>query len=468
MRTNLSFAGPRLSRAALLLSLAFIAAPACDDDDLPPLTDAGLDAASDGASDLLSDQTSDGSSDGGTDDGADSQGDEAGGDGGDGGLGGGFLPAPAGVIVLSSDRTSTSIGLTGRGGRSIVKDQCLHSGSVSPRLSAALSGDVVLPTDVQPKNEVVAIDRKNGTLTWVAPANCEVLRQMNTGAGFASNPYDLIAVPGGKGYIPRYNLNPGNPAEGSDILIIDTATAQALGRIDLLPSVTATMPPAKALLPFPTRGLLIGDKVYVALNHFSTDYSTSGIGRLVVIDTKTDAVVETIDLPGLKNCGVLTPVGAPGTQAFVVGCSGVFSDGPAQINSAGVASVDVSVSPAVVNVLPSTPFGRPVSGFNIAAMNEALVATVVAGEFGMAPFDAVWTFDIAGFQPMKLYEADSSFTLAVGVDPGHRLLYVLDAAQSEPLVHLFQVHENGDPTIEIASFVSSPATGLPPRQFALY
>ncbi|HEY0706931.1 MAG TPA: hypothetical protein VGG33_09045 [Polyangia bacterium] len=451
-------------RSALLLGVVLFAATgtACDDDVGPDFSDAGANA--DGGADTRSDATA--AEGGAADVGADAATDVSESDGAVDGVG--FLPAPAGLVVLSSDRMSTSIGLAALNGTSIVKDRCLHSGSVSPRLSAALSGDVVLPTEHQPNHEIVAIDRKNGTLTWVDPANCEVLRQMNTGAGFASNPYDLIAAPGGKGYVPRYNLNPGNPAEGSDVLVIDTTTAQVTGRIDLRPHVTATVPPAKALLPFPSRGVLVGDKIYLALNHFSADYMVSGVGRLVVIDTKTDSVVETIDLTGLKNCGVVTPVFAPGGQSFVVGCSGPFSDGPAQIDSAGVAWVDVSKTPAEVNVIPSKPFGRPVSGFDVAGINGDFLATVVPGEFGMAPFDSVWTFERGGLEVNKLYEADSSFVLALGIDPWRRRLYVLDAAKSEPLVHVFAVPLSNDPPLEIASFPASPATGLPPRQFGFY
>jgi hypothetical protein len=457
-------------RAKTLVAFAFALTltglGGCDDDDGPPPSPARNDGAADTLppADVASSDTADASAP-----------DGASGDVGDAAGDAGTDTAPAatsGVIILSSDRTSSSISLAAPDGTGIIKDHCLHSGSVSPLLSAALSGDVVLPTSAQPSHEIVLLDRKNGTVTWAAPDTCAVLRQVNAGASasgtFSSNPYDLIGV-GDKGYVTRYNTNPGNAAEGSDVLVIDTKTGAALGRIDLRASASPSTPPAMPLLPGPTRGVLLDDKVYIALNNLSADYSTAGVGRLAVIDPVTDTVAGTIDLPGLKNCGVvdLTAADATGKRGIVVGCSGSFSDGPAQIDASGIAWVDVSVTPATVTVVKAAPFARPVSGFDAVALSPAFGATVVPGEFGMPPNDAVFAFDFTGGAPRKIYDADASFSLATGLDHQHALLYVLDASKTMPrvLVYAAPVAAGAAPA---HTFVANPRGGLPPRQLGFY
>ena len=376
--------------------------------------------------------------------------------------------ASAGIAILSGDRKSTALSLLALDGTSLAMDQCFHSGSQAPQLSAALSGDVVLPSAPQPNNEIALIDRKNGTITWLSPATCAVLRQMNVGPGFASNPFDLVGgLPGGKGYVARYNTDPGNPAIGSDLLIISTDKAAATGRIDLRAYAPAVTPPSSPLLPDPTRFATAAGKVYVLLNNLSADYNAAGIGRLVTIDPATDAVVGTIDLPGLQNCGALQALAGATGDVLVVGCAGPFSAGPAQIDSAGVAWIDLAQSPPAVTVVKATAFGRPVSGFDVGVQDPALAFTVVSGDFGMPPSDAVWAFDFQGGAPRKIYESDSSFSLSLTLDRDRRRLFVLDAGMAAPRVHIFALPIGGAPA-EAAALVSNPTAGLPPRVLALY
>jgi hypothetical protein len=440
-------------KALPLLGLLGLLAPACDDTDPAPSPERS-DAGSDAAADLAASEA-----------GNTGEAGEAGSEVGASDVQPGTRTA--GLVILSSDRKSTSVSLAAVEGNGLVKDHCLHSGSASPKLSAALSGDVVLPSAAQPSHEIALVDRKNSTITWAAPDTCEVLRQLNVGTGFASNPYDLIGLPGNKGYVPRYDTNPGNPAEGSDVLIVDTALAVVTGRIDLRASAGPSAPPAMPLLPFPTRGVLVAGKVYLALNNFSADYSAAGPGRLVVIDPSTDAVTGTIELPGLKNCGVVDVAQGPAGPAVAVGCSGPFGDGPAQIDSAGIAWVDVTVSPPAVTVVKSTVFGRPVSGFDVAALDPSFGATVVPGDFAMPPGDAVFTFDFAGGPAHKLYEGDSSFSLAVALDHESKRLYVLDASKTSPRVQVFNlpITPGAAPSV---SYLSNPLAGLPPRQMGRY
>jgi hypothetical protein len=184
-------------------------------------------------------------------------------------------------------------------------------------------------------------------LTWVDRAACQVRRQLNAGSGWASNPHDLVGgLPEGKGYITRQGRNPARADEGNDVLVIDTARAEAKGRIDLRPWATPSETPGKTILPFPSRAVAIGDRVYVALNNLSEDYAAAGAGRVVAIDAARDTVVQAIELPGLKNCGTVEAVRlADGSDALAVSCGGPYSDGDKQIDSAGVAWVNLAKSP---------------------------------------------------------------------------------------------------------------------------
>ena len=374
-------------------------------------------------------------------------------------------PAPAGLAIVNSDRMTTSISLVALGGTSVATDKCIGSGSASAQLSAALSGDVVLPSQTQPGNELVVIDRKNGVLTWVDPATCQVRRQLNTGSGWASNPHDLVGgLPAGKGYVTRQGRNPAKADEGNDVLVIDTARGEAKGRIDLGPWATPSDTPGKTILPFPSRAVAVGERVYVALNNLSETYDAAGAGRVVAIDPAQDRVVQAIELPGLKNCGTVEAVHlADGSDALAVSCGGPYSDGPKQIDSAGVAWVNLARSPPEVTIVRAAGFGAPVSSFDLVVLEPRSAFTVVNGD-GMMTNDAVWGFDFtaAGGTPRKLFDGGSSYVLAIAGDTARGTLYVLDAAKAMPLVHVLKADGS-----KIASFASSSG-GLPPRMLALY
>jgi hypothetical protein len=387
-------------------------------------------------------------------------------DAGDGGAGDGGAaatgrPAPIGVAIVNSDRMTTTISLVALAGTSVATDKCIGSGSASAQLSAALSGDVVLPSQTQPGNELVVLDRKNGVLTWVDPASCQVRRQLNAGTGWASNPHDLVGgLPGGKGYVTRQGRNPAKADEGHDVLIIDTASASPRGRIDLRPWSTPSDTPGKTISPFPSRAVAVGDRVYVALNNLSEAYDAAGAGRVVAIDPARDEVVQAIELPGLKNCGTVEAVGNDG---LAVSCGGPYSDGPGQIDSAGVAWVNLAKSPPEVTIVRSAGFGAPLSSFDLVVLEPKSAFTVINGD-GMMTNDAVWGFDLtaAGGAPRKLHSGGSSYVLAIAGDPGRGLLYVLDANKAMPQVHVLKADGS-----KVGSF-SSSSSGLPPRALSLY
>ncbi len=213
----------------------------------------------------------------------------------------------SGIAILSSNSTLTTLSIADRDGLAIVRDGCVHSGSADVQLVKPLSGDVAFPSAPQSGGEVVLLDRGNGTITWVNGSTCAVLRQLSVG-GFHPRPTDLIAgLPGGKTYVIRSNMNPTDPGEGGDVLIIDSQTQAVRGRIDLRAHASLTNAPQAPLLPMPQRALVAKGKVFVVLGNSSADGQTGGVGRIVAIDPMTDTVTSAVDVSGLKGCSTIAP-----------------------------------------------------------------------------------------------------------------------------------------------------------------
>jgi hypothetical protein len=359
---------------------------------------------------------------------------------------------PAGIAVIGSDYKSTSVPLADPTTGVITRDGCLTSGSMPPGLTAALSGDVVLPSQPQPGHELVLIDRTNATLTWVDPRSCTVVRQLNVGEGTATNPHDVVAVSAHKAYVTRYA-----PAT-SDLLIIDPTAATITGHIDLA-SYSSQPDAAKAIHPMPDRALLVGGRVYLSLNELSDDFMAGGPARLLVVDPASDKVVDTVDLPTLQNCGSLAAL--ENAHALAVTCSGVFGDS-AQLETSGVAWIDLTAAPPAPSVVPAAPFGAPLSNGHLAVLADDLAFTVVPGSFMPARPDALWAFDFKGGAPRKVLDGSGAFTLSSLIaDVAAKKLFIGDAAdQGARILVIDAVTSTVESTVEV--------TGLPPRALAFY
>jgi hypothetical protein len=371
-------------------------------------------------------------------------------------------PAATGLAVINSDYRSASLSLVDPVMRTVRKDGCISSGTATPRLSMALSGDVTLPSQPQPGNFVVLVDRGNATLTWVDPGSCNVVSQMSVSGGFKSNPHDVLVLTATKGYVTRYGT--AMSGEGSDIAIINPTAGTITGRIDL--KGQATMGPAgKTILPGPDRMVLVDGKVYVVLNNLTAAYDAAGAGRVVVIDPATDMVTGNIDLPTLKNCGAVTV--APGTKSLVVGCSGPYSDGAKQIDSSGVASIDLTTTPPMVKVLPGALFTKPVS--SVAMVSGTRGYTVVQGHSMPAPAvpDALWTFDLAAGTAGSVFNGFEPFSLG-GLSTGlvANRVYLSDGYKSGPRFRLFDV--SNPMAANLIASIPSTTAGLPPRSAATH
>jgi hypothetical protein len=379
----------------------------------------------------------------------------------------------AGLAVLSSDfNMSTTISLIDPETRALVRDDCLSSGSVTPTLSLALTGDVTLPTRPQPRNELAVIDRGNAAIIWLDPVTCAVKRQLSVSTGFKSNPHDLVAVNAEKAYVTRYATNPAPGASandaGDDLLIIDPSGAKIVGRIDLGPYAAPVE--GKEILAQPDRAILAEGKLYVSLASQDPGFSAAGEGRLAVIDVATDQVTGTVSLPGMKGCSAMDYLAS--AKTLVVACGGSFSDAD-QTAASGIVLVDLAASPAAVKTTlrAADLGGQPVNFSFVVAPSQGVIW---AGMLGQADFttgmtivrDALVQVDPSTGAVTKLFESDA-FQLG-RVAGSSNLLLVPEGSSTAPRVHAFGAGAAAANPTKLHDFDANPAGGLPPREIAWY
>lgn len=233
--------------------------------------------------------------------------------GGSGGSAGSTL-CPKGLVVVMTDHKSTNVALTRLDG-SPLTESFVSSGAAKPGLALALSGDVEVPQIAPVSGRVVLIDRfGSNVITWLDPKTGNVLSQLPVGTGFESNPQDYLEFGADRALVSRFETNaaPGKTAldAGGDLLIIDTKTPALLDRIP--------MPEENpALLPRPGRMTRLRDQVVVSLGRLSSDYQSIGDGRFVGVSPEEKKIAWTVDIPGLVNCGgfSLSPSGKQGAIA---------------------------------------------------------------------------------------------------------------------------------------------------------
>lgn len=385
----------------------------------------------------------------------------------------GIVTPGVGLVVVHNDFpsfTSSSISLLEPTLGQVTFDDCIDSGSTPPGVTTALSSDVVVPSWPMADHSVVVIDRTNAVLTWLDPATCTPKYQLDVSSGFFANPQDVTGASTTKAYVTRYNPNPsptaaaGDHDDGNDLLIIDPSVPAITGSIDLTPydlSVNGTAVRAR-----PDHARLVNGTLFVTLNELSDDFETAvGHGRVLAIDTATDQVTATIDIPELADCQGLTYVEA--THTLVVTCTGNYlADDPLQ--TSGIAYIDVTASPPVeVGHQMAAAFGgHSLGAYTGIADDGALGFGITPGDF-MTVQDQLWSFDVAGGQATELSDATESFVYnALLVDPGHNRLYLTDATSTMPRLQVYD-YSSGTATHQTA-IETDPAHHLSPTAISWY
>ena len=373
-----------------------------------------------------------------------------------------------GIAVILSDYASMSLTLVNSDTDAVEKEKCVTSGTVAPNLSLAFTGDVVLPSSPLVGGKVVLIDRKNGTLTWVDPADCKVVRQISVATGFFANPHDAAQI-GDLIFVSRHETNVAPTAattdfdEGGDVLVVDAKTGIPVGRIDLASYATTA---AKPVLARPDRLLVKNGLLYVSLANVGPNFTVDeiGAGRVVVIDPMTRTVTGMLDASPLLNCGGVQSL--VGTGGILLTCNGNFGlmDGT-QVNGSGLVWGTTGAAPMV---LPASAFGRPASFSDVALATATKGFVIVPGNFGGKPNDMVWAFDLDTKAVKSVFEGTSGFVI-VNLLWNHRRnqLFIAHADPTRPRIVVLNAADPANPTLG-TEIDPTAATGLPPVALGWY
>jgi hypothetical protein len=282
-----------------------------------------------------------------------------------------------GVVVVSSDYQSSNVSLIDFEGRTL-SESVVSSASVAPGLSAALSGDVVAPTQAA-DDEITLIDRyPAGVITWVDVETGSVRAQLNVGTGFIANPHDYAVVSPERAFVTRFEANADSGQEaydaGSDVLVVDPSEPAVTGRIDLADAFQGE----PDFLPRPDRALLVDSSLLVLLGGYAPDFERAADARIVVIDVEGEAVTDSLTFPGVTGCSALAL--SPSGQRVAVACAGTFGgDSVSSLEDSALVVVRLGSPPSVEAVVPALSFAGAPIGWGIDWASEQRLFVVTWG-----------------------------------------------------------------------------------------
>jgi len=385
------------------------------------------------------------------------------------GSSGGIAADAQGFVVVNSDYQSTSVSLVSIEGE-VLSERFIASGSADTGLSAALGGDLVLPTMPSASPDLVLIDRTPaGVLTWVDRRTAKVRAQLNVATGFASNPHDYVPLSDTKAYVPRFawNLASGEQEfdEGNDILVIDPSVPEIVDRIDLM-SVLASEP--AGFYPSADRALLANDKLFVLAVGFNVDFTDRVASRLVTIDTARDRIDDVLVFDGLTSCSSLDL--APDGVTLAITCHGAFGRDPEEGHpDSAIVLVDVEGrARETARFLAADLGGEMIAG--LAFVDEQTLVFTSFGRYAddlsqMAAPDTARLLDIAHGELLGEPFAESKsipFTLGdVSCSPETRTCVLCDAETEGGVLQHFRVVDGE--IEELFRIRTDDELGLPPR-----
>jgi hypothetical protein len=257
---------------------------------------------------------------------------------------------------------------------------------------------------------------------------------------------------------------PGDFDDGDDVLIIDPSVPVVTGRIDLKPFAATD---GKGILPTADRAIVAEGRVFVSLNQISGDWKSYGTGRVVIIDPATDQAVGAVDLVGAKNCGAMTYLAAE-RKILVACNGAFSDGAQQSATSAVIAIDLSLTPPAVVATIPASAVGGlPFSG-SLSAVNSAAVFAVTSGNTSNLPPDRLWSLALDGTLPKMAFESAEGFALgAVLADSNTGRVYVADAPMLKP-TFLRTFDSVGGVLVAGPATKTDPSGKLPPRALAFY
>ncbi|MFK7992061.1 MAG: hypothetical protein AB8I08_38945 [Sandaracinaceae bacterium] len=369
--------------------------------------------------------------------------------------------AGAGFALVSSDYSSTAIGLLDADGQ-LLTESFVDSGSVAAGLVAALSGDVVLPTGTTGPCRLTLVDRLNtDVVTTLDLCAGGIVSQLDLGGAFGANPQDVLVLPDGLALVSRYERNeraaPDSLDRGNDVVLVSLSPPEVRARFDLSPLDDGDA------LARPTRMVRLEagsqSRVLVGLARLSRNFETVGAGAIGVLDVESGSV-EPLVFPGTASCDTVVPVPDSSRRA-VVQCSGrIFSTEEQRRDSVGVFLVELTDSGDVdrtAEYRASMNPGRPVYDTGAVALGGTRVLMVAKGDLLADVPDRVGVLDLETNADTPLFEAGSAFVIGSGATDGEQLLL--------PDAHRGAVRRFTLPELtERGPVVTAACRGLPPRE----
>lgn len=354
-----------------------------------------------------------------------------------------------GFAVVGSDYTSTNISLLSAEGAE-ESASLISSGSEDPGLSAALGGDVILPSTTLAGDELVIIDRfPSSVLTWVNLTTAKVRAQLSVATGFQSNPHDYVPYSKTKAFVTRFEPNLASGEEpfdqGSDVLVVDPERAKIVERIDLGDAFDDAR---EGYYPRPARALLTGGRLHVLAAGLNLDFTDQLDSRLITIDPKTNAIEHVLTFEGMHSCVNLAL--SPDERRLAIACSGAYGQDPAQgFPDAGVLIVDLDEEPR-----EEARYGSPELGglqLNDAAwLSEDRLAVLSNGRFtadssGVEANDEAHTLDLESGELSEAWLEGSPFSIGdIACSLATGVCVVTDGETDGGVVHVLSIDASGE------------------------
>jgi hypothetical protein len=385
----------------------------------------------------------------------------------DGGMDGGGdagppLVCPKALVVTDSDYMSTNVSVLSNTG-AVLSGSIISSAATPPGLTAALSGDVVLPLATPASGDIVLIDRGNAAIVWIDPATAKVIKDVSVATGFKSDPQDYLELSATKAYVTRYadNATPGaQPFDtGGDIVILDTTKGTVTGRIDLHDADDGV------LWPRPDRMLAIGGEVWVSLERVDANFMLApGDARIAGIDPTKDARTFTLDIPNLAECAGMTL--SPSGKVVALACTGPLTDTSSSVQT-GIVLLDATKNPPVeLQRFPVAVTLGAALGPTLAFASETLLVGFAYGDMSKGRNDIAFTLDVTTGTVTKLADAGMPYALGdVRCTPGCGDMCAMADAQA-PGVRFWELTAGA--LVAKPTVMPDPTVGLPPRNLGAY
>jgi len=247
---------------------------------------------------------------------------------------------------------------------------------IQKSLAVTDSSDVVVRSF---DNKIFVINRgRASTIQAIDPTSFKILADYSVEA--PSNPQALV-VANGKAFISRYDSNLAT-ANKDDLWVVDPLTGRLIASINLKPYTTAD----GEQLARAGEMELVGNFLYVLLEDLSLSFSATTNGKVAVIDTRTNAVVD-VD-PLIAGVQVIQLVGRnPTSIAYNTALNRLFitdtglfnANFTTDVNTAygGIEIINPDTNQTLGIVIDDKNFGGYLSSI---AMSDTVAAVTVSAE----------------------------------------------------------------------------------------